>query len=137
MPDVSSLKAFVTVGRTTSEPLGSKYAFDGVAEQETITVARLTTVSVNAYGRNAYALIEKLASCLYTSQAQMILKRAGAAVLRVSPVRNLPSAIAGGFEQRAQVDIFLTHRHRVTAAVNRVDMVEIPRPETDHKGVKP
>ncbi len=56
---------------------------------------------------------------------QSSLKHAGAAVLKLSPIRNLPTAIAGGFEQRAQIDITLSHIHRVEAQVNRAETVEI------------
>ncbi|WP_409323186.1 phage neck terminator protein [Serratia marcescens] len=125
MPDVSALKAFLTVGRVSSEPLGQEYRFDGAHERETVTVSRLTVLSVNAYGRNAYPLIEKLGSALSTSAAQSALKRAGAAIMRLSPTRNLPTAIAGGFEQRAQIDISLSHVHRVEAQVYRAQTVEI------------
>ncbi|MCF2964506.1 hypothetical protein LXP63_14575 [Yersinia pestis subsp. pestis] len=125
MPDVSALKAFITIGRVTSEPLGSEYRFDGMTEREAVTVSRLTVLSVNAYGRNAYPIIEKLASALALSAAQSSLKHAGAAVLKLSPIRNLPTAIAGGFEQRAQIDITLSHIHRVEAQVNRAETVEI------------
>lgn len=125
MPDVSALEAFITVGRLTSEPLGSEYRFDGMVEKESVVVSRLTVLSVNAYGKNAYPIIEKLASALALSAAQTSLTHAGAAILKLSPIRNLPAAIAGGFEQRANIDITLSHIHRIEAQVNRAETVEI------------
>lgn len=125
MEDVSDLGRFITVGRLTSTALGSAYRFDGNAERETVSVSRLTIISVNGYGNHAYSALEKLVSALATSAVQSGFRRAGAAVLACSPLRNLPAAIAGGFEQRAQVEISLTHLHRVSAQVNRAETVTI------------
>lgn len=124
-PDVSELKYFLTVGRITSQAIGDENKYVGEDEQEIITVSRLTTVSVNAFGTNAYSLIEKLDSVIKSSFAQTMFRGFSATVLTTSTVRNLPTAIAGGFEQRAQIDLTISHINRITTQLNRAEVVEI------------
>jgi hypothetical protein len=124
-PNVSALQAFVTVGRLTSRDLGVEYRYLGDQEQEIVTTSRITTTSVNAYGQNAFLLIERLASTLNISEIAQGFKAIGASTLTVSPIRNLPTVLSGGKEQRAQIDIDIMHIHRVGADVWRAKTVEI------------
>ncbi|WP_246593345.1 LIC_12616 family protein [Photorhabdus akhurstii] len=123
--DLSDMQSFITVNRVTSELMGEEYKFNARKEVEIITVTRETIISINAFGKNSYLLIEKLASVLSTSYAQTLFKRLGAGIVRKSQVRNLPTAIAGGKEQRAQIDLTLSHIHRIEAPVNRAEAVNI------------
>lgn len=124
--DVSSLSRFITVGVISSELIGEENRFDAVHELEIITASRSTTISINAYGANSYQLIEKLSSVLATHYANHIFKQyVNASVLQKSEVRNLPTAIAGGQEQRAQIDLTLSHIHRIEAPLNRGESVVI------------
>ncbi|MBD2796060.1 hypothetical protein ID856_05835 [Xenorhabdus sp. 18] len=116
---------FITVNRVTSELIGEEYRFNAKKEVEIITVTRETLISVNAFGKNSYLIIEKLASVLSTSYAQSLLTRIGAGLVRKSQVRNLPTAIAGGKEQRAQIDLTLSHIHRIETPVNQARTVDI------------
>ncbi|WP_323857625.1 phage neck terminator protein [Xenorhabdus doucetiae] len=123
--DVSDMPYFITVNRVTSELIGEEYKFNAKKEVEIITVTRETLISVNAFGKNSYLIIEKLASVLSTSYAQSLLTRIGAGLVRKSQVRNLPTAIAGGKEQRAQIDLTLSHIHRIETPVNQARTVDI------------
>jgi hypothetical protein len=123
--DVSGLKFFLTVNRVTSELMGEEYKFNARREVEIITVTRETLISVNAFGKNAYLIIEKLASILRTSHVQQHLMRIGAGLVRQSQIRNLPTAIAGGKEQRAQIDFTLSHIHRIETPINQARTVDI------------
>ena len=118
-------KSFVTVRELTSVQLGSEYKFDGEEEEETITDSKETTVSVNAYGTSANRLLEKLVGALKTSVAMQMLKRAGMAVPRTSAIRNLTQALGGGYEERAQVDLTVSHIYRLKTEMTRADSVEI------------
>lgn len=109
----------------TSQALGSDYRFNGKTEQEIITDSVETTVSVNAYGRNANDLLGKLVALLKTSRAMSELKKAKMAVPRVSAVRNLTTAIGGGYEERAQMDLTVSHVYRITTDMMRADTVDI------------
>lgn len=118
-------KAFVTLGIVTSTPIGAGYRFDGDEEQEYITVSKETVVSVNAYGNNAFDLTQKLEGALRSSVAMHDLRKQGMAIARVSPIRNLPAALGGGYEQRAQMDLTVSHIYRLKTAMQRADAVEI------------
>ncbi|WP_274724544.1 phage neck terminator protein [Xenorhabdus bovienii] len=123
--DVSDIKEFITVNRVTSELIGEEYKFDADREVEIVTVTRETLISVNAFGKNSYLIIEKLATVLRTSYAQSLLTRIGAGLVRKSQIRNLPTAIAGGKEQRAQIDLTLSHIHRIETPMNQARTVDI------------
>ncbi|CDM88175.1 Putative phage protein [Xenorhabdus bovienii] len=123
--DVSDMNHFITVNRVTSELIGEEYKFDADREVEIITVTRETLISVNAFGKNSYLIIEKLATVLRTSYAQSLLTRIGAGLVRKSQIRNLPTAIAGGKEQRAQIDLTLSHIHRIETPMNQARTVDI------------
>jgi hypothetical protein len=122
-PNVSALQAFVTVGRLTSRELGMEYHYLG--GREIVTASRITTTSVNAYGKNAFLLIERLASTLNISEIAQEFKAIGASTLTISPIRNLPTALSGGKEQRSQIDIDIMHIHRVGADLGRAETVQI------------
>ncbi|MDC9606859.1 LIC_12616 family protein [Xenorhabdus griffiniae] len=123
--DVSDIQSFITVNRVTSELMGEEYKFNARKEVEIITVTRETLISVNAFGKNAYLIIEKFASVLRTSYAQSLLTSMGAGLVRKSQIRNLPTAIAGGKEQRAQIDLTLSHIHRIETPINQAKTVDI------------
>ncbi|KLU15079.1 hypothetical protein AFK69_16170 [Xenorhabdus sp. GDc328] len=123
--DVSDMQSFITVNRVTSEMMGEEYKFDAREEVEIITVTRESVISVNAFGKNSYLIIEKLATVLRTSYAQSLLTRIGAGLVRKSQIRNLPTAIAGGKEQRAQIDLTLSHIHRIETPMNQAKTVDI------------
>lgn len=123
--DVSGRKFFISVNQLTSDPIGTEIKFDGLNEKEIITTTRETIISVNAFGNNAYILLENLSTALSTHFAQQLFKSTGAGIVRKSQIRNLPTAIAGGKEQRAQIDLTLSHIHRMEAPLNRGETVDI------------
>lgn len=123
--DVSKRKFFVSVNQLTSDPIGTEINFDATNEKEIVTSTYETSISINAFGRNAYLIIEKLSTSIRTSYAQQLFKRIGVGVVRLSQIRNLPTAIAGGKEQRAQFDLVLSHIHRIEAPLNRGESVVI------------
>ncbi|MDF7679102.1 hypothetical protein PT300_00090 [Enterobacteriaceae bacterium ESL0689] len=123
--DISALDYFISVSSVTSDLIGEERRFDGVTEAEIITSTRETLISVNAFGPNACLIIEKLSSSLSTHYAQQQFKQIPAGIVRKPQIRNLPTAIAGGKEQRAQIDLTLSHIHRIAAPLNRGETVDI------------
>lgn len=123
--DVSGWPFFVSVNQLTSEPIGTEIKFDGVNEQEIITTTRETIISINAFGKNAYQLIENLSTSINTTFAQQLFKKIDAGVVRKSQIRNLPTAIAGGKEERAQIDLTISHIHRMATPLRRGESVDI------------
>lgn len=123
--DVSKLGFFITVLPIMQDDLGTEVIFNGVEEVEKLSNLSEMTVSVNAYGKNAYEVINKLVMSMRLDFAYRELKRIGIGFLRASQIRSLPTAISGGKEQRAQVDLIFSINNRLIADVNRGDSVEI------------
>lgn len=123
--DVSGIKAFLTVQVSFSDALGSERKYDSTNEREIITTVRNSTISINAFGNNAYQLIEKLVTSLKFSAIQQQFKSLGFSILSTSQIRNLATVISNAKEERAQVDLIANHIHRVSMSLGYGDSVDI------------
>lgn len=123
MQDVSKLDRFITVLNSYQSDIGTEIKFDGVNEEEIASTARELTISVNAYGKNSYDLLCKLTESMRLTPVWQRLKHLGMGYLRCSQIRSLPTTIAGGKEQRAQVDLTFSINPIVKVSVNRGDTV--------------
>ena len=123
MQDVSRLDRFITVLNSYQSDIGTEIKFDGVNEEEIASTARELTISVNAYGKNSYDLLCKLTESMRLTTVWQRLRRLGMGYLRCSQIRSLPTTIAGGKEQRAQVDLIFSINPIVKISVNRGDTV--------------
>ncbi|MCX8659860.1 hypothetical protein J3T98_02680 [Gilliamella sp. B2772] len=121
--DVSKLDKFITVLNAYQSDIGTEVKFKG-AEEETASTLREVTISVNAYGKNAYDMLCKLTESMRFAFVWQRLKRLGMGYLKCSQIRSLPTTIAGGKEQRAQVDLIFSINPIVKAQVNRGDTVK-------------
>ncbi|WP_141671589.1 hypothetical protein [Gilliamella sp. wkB292] len=124
MQDVSKLDKFITVLNAYQSDIGTEVKFKGAEEEEIASTLRETTISVNAYGKNAYDMLCKLTESMRFTFVWQRLKRLGMGYLKCSQIRSLPTAIAGGKEQRAQVDLAFSINPIVKAPVNRGDTVK-------------
>ena len=111
--------AYLTLHLLTSTQKGREYKFFK-GEKEVITSTREAVVSVNAYGKNANFIIEKLNSCFYTSEFLKGLKNLGLGLVTVSPIRNLSLTVGGGVEERASIDLTLSYINRIEASQNEI-----------------
>ena len=111
--------AFLTLHLLTSTQKGHEYKFFK-GEKEVITSTREAVVSVNAYGNNANFVIEKLNACFYASEFLKGLKNLGLGLVTVSPIRNLSLTVGGGVEERASIDLTLSHITRIEASQNEI-----------------
>jgi hypothetical protein len=123
MQDVSKLDHFVTVFNAYQSDIGTEIKFNGIDEEETASTVREVTISVNAYGKNSYDLLCKLTESMRLTPVWQRLKSLGMGYLRCSQIRSLPTTIAGGKEQRAQVDLIFSINPIVKISVNRGDTV--------------
>ena len=124
MQDVSRLDRFITVLNSYQSDIGTEIKFNGINEEEIASTARELTISVNAYGKNSYDLLCKLTESMRLTPVWQRLKHLGMGYLRCSQIRSLPTTIAGGKEQRAQVDLTFSINPIVKAQVNRGDTVK-------------
>ncbi|WP_444542962.1 phage neck terminator protein [Laribacter hongkongensis] len=113
---------FMTVRVVTTVEIGqARRTFDGEREIETVSQTCLSTVSVQAFGTNAYALMQKLRALLESSAGMSGLKALHCTVLSMTPVRNLTGIIGIGIEERANVDLTINHDHIVEIDLRRID----------------
>ena len=123
MQDVSKLDKFITVLNAYQSDIGTEVKFNGTDEEEIASTARELTISVNAYGKNSYDLLCKLTESMRLTPVWQRLKHLGMGYLRCSQIRSLPTTIAGGKEQRAQVDLTFSINPIVKVSINRGDTV--------------
>lgn len=118
--------SFVTVRKMLTQEVGrARRDFNGATETERIRKSVETTVSINAYGNNANALMEKLSVVFQSSAGIQGMKALKGHVLRMSPVRNLSGVAGAGQEERAQMDIVISHEHKVEVALLRIDQGDV------------
>lgn len=124
MQDVSNLDKFITVFNSYQSDIGTEIKFSGEDEEEIASTLREVTISVNAYGKNAYDMLCKLTESMRLTTVYQQLKKIGMGYLRCSQIRSLPTVIAGGKEQRAQVDLTFSINPIVKAQIKRGDTVK-------------
>lgn len=117
---------FVTVRVVTTLEIGqARRTFDGERETETIEQSCLSTVSVQAFGTNAYALMQKLRALLESSAGMAGLRSLHCTVPSMTPVRNLTGVIGAGIEERANIDLTINHDHIVEIDQRHIAEAEV------------
>lgn len=117
---------YITVRLLTSIPTGNAYiTFDGEREKEQANTSYTSTVSLNAYGTGSYQLMLRVVAVLQLSQAATEFKKINAGLLSFSPIRDLSGMVGAGNEERAQVDMQITHIHKVETDLKRFDTVTV------------
>lgn len=117
---------FVTVYRTRTQPLGAEtLSFNGDDEKETIRSSYLSFVSINAFGTEAYELMLKLRSVIASSIGINGMKAIGGGVVDTSEVIDLSAIVGAGYEERARLELQISHMHTVVADLPRIDEVRL------------
>lgn len=117
---------FVTVFRSSTAPLGAEtLQFDGVDERESIHSSYLSTISINAFGTEAYELMLKLRSVLASSAGLAGMKAINGGIVTVGQVLDLSAIVGAGYEERARVELQISHTHTVVADQPRIDAARI------------
>lgn len=124
MQDVSKLDKFITVLNAYQSDIGTEVKFKGADEEEIASTLREVSISINAYGKNAYDMLCKLTESMRLTVVWQRLRLLGMGYLKCSQIRSLPTAIAGGKEQRAQVDLIFSINPIVKSPLNRGDTVK-------------
>jgi hypothetical protein len=125
-PAPTGREPFVTVQRIRTDPLGSEtLTFDGEAEKETIHSSYLSTVSVNAFGTDAYELLLKLRSVFASSAGIDGMKAAGGGIVTTGEVIDLTGIVGAGYEERARIELQISHTHTVVTDQLRIDEARV------------
>jgi len=100
-------------------------SFDGAHEKETVRSSYLSFVSINAYGTEAYELMLKLRSVLASSAGIDGMKAIGGGIVDTGDVLDLSAIVGAGYEERARVELQISHTHSVVADQPRIDEAQV------------
>nr|WP_308410063.1 hypothetical protein [Providencia stuartii] len=123
--DVSKWDDFITVTPLVSHSIGTEVKFEAENSREVVTTTRETTVSITAQGKQAFLLIEDLAAQMHTYLALQQLKAMGAGLVHGSEIQYFPEEEPEGKQQRAQLNLTLSHIHRIESSLTYGESVVI------------
>lgn len=123
--DVSALDFFCTVRVNPSAQLATHREFKKLAEVEKIKAQKETTVIVGFHGKNALIMAEFFQSTLISEQANQLFDNIKTGLVRTSDVQNLTIPFGGGYEERAEIQLVLSHNFNIEYKQNRIDSVDI------------
>ncbi|MBR8464282.1 hypothetical protein KDD93_06870 [Campylobacter sp. faydin G-24] len=102
---------YITLSVLSSTQRGRERKFKD--EEEFITSSREAVISINAFGRNAMAVLESLNAIFYTNEALDELKRIKMSLINVGSIKNLTLAIGAGAQERGAFDITVGYIKRI------------------------
>lgn len=117
---------FLMVYLAQSNPVGmAKLEFNGDEEIEIIRTSFVSLVNIHFYGTGAYSMALRLHALIQSSFSQAELKKMNAALLTVSEITELSGLEGAGYEERAKLDLQLTHGHITTVPLARIKQVPL------------
>jgi hypothetical protein len=123
--DVSALDFFCTVRVNPSAQLATHREFKKTEEVEGIKAQKETTVIVGFHGKNALIMAEFFQSTLISEQANRLFDSIKTGLVRTSDVQNLTIPFGGGYEERAEIQLVLSHNFNIEYKQNRIESVNI------------
>lgn len=123
--DTTTWEMYATVLQLTSSKQGTLVKFDGATETEYATTKYSVMYSVQLIGNNAILMAQRTVPVLRMNSTMLKLKELGIGILSISDVRGVPIAIDGGFEERAQFDLFVSQDTIVKEQLNAVQSVDM------------
>lgn len=126
-PFPAGTDAYVTLEHHVSTRTTTTAAkFDGYRELTTLSTGKKASMSVNAYGANAFDLLNKLIDLL--SAAPMVkseLRKLGVGALSFSNVRDISAWAPPSFESRAVFEVELLYLHKISISTKRIEKIDI------------
>mgnify|MGYP003614429162 FL=1 len=116
---------YATVLSVTQSINGTSVKFDGDTETEYAETQFNVMYSVQLIGKDSILMANRSIPVFKMNSIVNELKRLNIGILLISPVRAVPIAIDGGYEERAQFDLFVSQYTIVKEQLNTVNSVEI------------
>lgn len=123
IPDVSLLDKFITVLNMSQTQIGKEILYYGEDEEEVISILKEATITVKAYGKDAYEQLCKLTESMQFTPVWQKLKKLRMGYLRCSDIENVSTTSADETVQHAQVDLIFSINPIVKTSVKRGDSV--------------
>lgn len=117
--------AYATVLQSTPTPVGTSVSFDGDEETEYAETQYSVMYSIQVLGKNSIQMANRSVPVFSMNSIVNELKRLKIGILQISPVRAVPIAIDGSYEERAQFDLFVSQYTIVSEHLNAVTSVEL------------
>lgn len=118
-------ETYATVLQVTSQNNGTSVKFDGDTETEYAETQYSVMYSINIIGKNSILMANRTIPVFSMNSIVNELKLLNIGILQISAVRAVPVAIDGGYEERAQFDLFVSQSTIVKEQLNAVNSVEI------------
>lgn len=123
--DVSKLPFFITVQMGSSLRKGQSKKFNATNETETIKSQRETDVTISLHGENAFTMANFAVDCLKSEPSKQLFDTMKAGLVNHDTVRDLTIPFAGGYEERAEFHMILSHDFIIEYKQNKISSVEI------------
>lgn len=123
--DVSKLPFFITVQMGSSLRKGQSKKFNSTNETETIKSQRETDVTISLHGENAFIMANFAVDCLKSEPSKQLFDTMKAGLVNHDTVRDLTIPFAGGYEERAEFHMILSHDFIIEYKQNKISSVEI------------
>lgn len=123
--DVSKLPFFITVQMGSSLRKGQSKKFNSTNETETIKSQRETDVTISLHGENAFTMANFAVDCLKSEPSKQLFDTMKAGLVNHDTVRDLTIPFAGGYEERAEFHMILSHDFIIEYKQNKISSVEI------------
>lgn len=123
--DTTNWDRYATVLQMASNINGTSVKFDGDTEMEYAETQFNVMYSVQLIGKDSILMANRSVPVFKMNSVVNELKRLNIGILSISPVRAVPIAIDGGYEERAQFDLFVSQYTIVKEQLNAVNSVEI------------
>lgn len=123
--DVSKLPFFITVQMGSSLRKGQSKKFNATNETETIKSQRETDVTISLHGKNAFTMANFAVDCLKSEPSKQLFDTMKAGLVNHDTVRDLTIPFAGGYEERAEFHMILSHDFIIEYKQNKISSVEI------------
>lgn len=104
---------------------GTSIKYDGDTETEYAITNYTVMYSVQLVGNNSIQMANRSIPVFSMNSILNELKALKIGILSISPVRAVPIAIDGGYEERAQFDLFVSQDTIVKEQLNAVTSVEL------------
>lgn len=121
--DTTNWDSYATVLQMTATPNGTSVKFDGDTETEYAVTKYTCMYSVQLIGKNSILMANRAVPVFSMNSIVNELKKLNIGILQVSAVRAVPIAIDGGYEERAQFDLFVSQYTIVKEQLNAVQSV--------------
>lgn len=123
--DVSAIPFFIMVKLNPSSRKGYYKKFSKANEIMRNEGQRETNAIISFHGQNALTMAQFTQECLYTEQAKTLFDRIKAGLVNSTDVQDLTIPFGGGYEERAEFQMILSHDFIIEYEQNRIDSVDI------------